>query len=231
MKKELVGLSVCIMLVAVAFVPNIAADDGLESSSLSEQYLAELEDRLLELNDRLLAADTLAEKEPILREMVSLFDEYGVLPDDMTVDEAFDIIKTNYVGDEQLEIESYENLINKIEPSNPNSPNPVGASEYLDIKFDKGIGLQIKIKCDSTTFYRLKFRWELLEGKYKKIPLISRNLFDNDGNVEMFHWYLLIATSSNHMAKFILHIDYRYPDGTYENRADIPGRLWYIIVR
>ena len=220
-----------ILLITITSLPGITAYESDAATSLYEENLIDLENKLLELNNLLLTVETLEEKESILQDLVLLFDECGVLPDDMTIDEAFDIMKTGYMENEQLEIEPYEHLVNKIEPFNSDLPHPVGLPEYLYIQIYKGIGLQIKIKCDSTTFYRLRFRWELLEGNYKKIPLINRNLFDNDGNVDMFHWYLLIATSSNHLAKFILHIDYRYPDGTYENRADIYGNLWYFLVR
>ena len=105
MKKELIGLSVCVLMVAVAFATTIKADERSETAYLSEQDLTELKNKLLEFNNLLLTVDTWEEKEPIFRDLISLFDEYGVLPDDTNVDQEVELMKTCYIEQNNVQNE------------------------------------------------------------------------------------------------------------------------------
>ena len=107
MKKKLIGFSVCMILVTIAFVPNIAADEDIEPElSLSEDEYIELRDKLSELNDQLLATDTLEQAEVVIRNTVVLLDDYDLLPADTTVDQEVELMKICFVEQGQLVDES-----------------------------------------------------------------------------------------------------------------------------
>ena len=110
MKKELIGISICTMLIAIAFVPNITAHEDIASTSslsealvLSEEEYIELRDKISELNDQLLAADTVEQAEKVIREVITLLDDYNLLPADTTVDQEVESMKTCYIEQNKLE--------------------------------------------------------------------------------------------------------------------------------
>lgn len=119
MKKKLIGFSVCIMLVTIAFVPNIAADENTSDILVfSEEEYLELRDKLLELDSYLLAAATLEQAESVIRDIVVLLDDYDLLPDDTTVDQEVELMKTCYIEQEQLEDQPADVIENGIDSSN-----------------------------------------------------------------------------------------------------------------
>jgi|GEM_PF-2921871 len=107
MKKKLIGLSVCMMLVAISFIPNITADEKTESMlSLSEEEYDELNEKILKFNDQLLAAATIEQVENVIRDIVVFLDDYGFLAEDTKIDEEVALLKNAYL--EQIQCQSGE---------------------------------------------------------------------------------------------------------------------------
>lgn len=107
MKKKLIGSWICMMLVTIAFVPDIGADEDIETmTSLSQEEYDELDSKLSELNDQLLAAVTLEQIETIIRNILTLLDAYDLLPADTNIDDEVELMKNAYIEQMQNQPES-----------------------------------------------------------------------------------------------------------------------------
>jgi len=69
----------------------------VSDNALSDQDLAELEKILINLEDRFEDAETQEEEIAILKEIPVVSDKYGLLPEDMTVEEAQELIVSSYL--------------------------------------------------------------------------------------------------------------------------------------
>jgi hypothetical protein len=99
MKNKLISTLICIFLVAIVFTPCINAENK-NTETLPIQY-DEFEDKIEEIENKFYSAVSEEERVVILKEMVILCDEYGLLPNDMTVEQAEQLLIKNYIDEEQ----------------------------------------------------------------------------------------------------------------------------------
>jgi len=99
MKKELITILICILFVAIVFTPCINAENK-NTETLPIQY-DEFENKIEEIENKFYSAGSEEERVVILKEMVILCDEYGLLPNDMTVEQAEQLMIKNYIDEEQ----------------------------------------------------------------------------------------------------------------------------------
>lgn len=222
MKKELIGFSVCMMLMTIAFVPNISADEDIEPMmSLSEEEYIELNDKLLALNDQLLAAVTLEQVETAIRNMVIFLIDYGLLPADTNVDDEVDLMKNSYVEQIQnqpentvmLEEETQEEFIEStLMFSQPLSMSPGWL--LLMPWSKKPIGFQIAgAAAYAEPFLTKNINKRRVSG-YVQFLLFGQPIFRgtlSDYEYSFVHWYLVFGFGT-----FDVTCKYKWNDQWYE---------------
>jgi len=106
MKKEIIGILICTLLISVAVAPVINALDNEinEVNNLREptetfglQDTDPWEQTVNDLLARFEAAQTQESKIAVLEEIPVIMDIYGLLPEDMTIEEAQKLIVTAYL--------------------------------------------------------------------------------------------------------------------------------------
>ena len=103
MKKETIGILICTLLISVAVAPVINASTGdiNEVKEPTDSFGLADTDALEEIIDDLIirfeGAETLDEKIGILGEIPVVMDIFGLLPEDMTVEETQELIVTSYL--------------------------------------------------------------------------------------------------------------------------------------
>ena len=110
MKKQLIVFSICMMLVTIASVHIIGADENIGPIlCLSDEEYNEFDAKISELNDQLLSASTIEQVEEIIRNVVVFLDEYGLLAEDKTIDEEVTLLKNAYL--EQIQGQSGQTIV------------------------------------------------------------------------------------------------------------------------
>ena len=156
MKKELIGFLICTLLVTVAVAPGINAltiqkneinKVNEQTKTLNLQDTDSLEEIIDDIITRFYDVETTEEKISILKELIVVLDEYDLLPEDVTVEEA-----------QQLIVSGYQDML----PLDNLQINNQGGNDVL---FDESISLgrqsvttsngelidNVEIKCMGTT--------------------------------------------------------------------------------
>ena len=105
MKKEIIGILVCTLLASVAVAPVVNALT-VESNEINivKEPTSSLQDTdaweeiISDIITRFEDAETQDEKIAILEEIPVVMDIYGLLPEDMTVEETQELIVSGYLG-------------------------------------------------------------------------------------------------------------------------------------
>ena len=118
MKKELIGILICTLLISVVALPATGTMNNInlekqesqiivnkqdQPLTLSEQDIAEIENKLIAFAEQISNAETWEEKESIFWEVTLFYDKYGFLPEEMTVEEAFELMVSDNQNLELLE--------------------------------------------------------------------------------------------------------------------------------
>lgn len=119
MKKELIGLLICILVISSAVLPaagaiinrnvrleeqQIAVEKQDQTlTSLSDQDFAELEKQLEEMDNKFYSEENREERIDIIKETTVLMDEYGQLPSDLSVDHALQLVDERCMDPEFIE--------------------------------------------------------------------------------------------------------------------------------
>jgi len=147
MKKELIGFLICTLLLSVAIAPVInALDNEINEVNIvkepkfgltdNDAWTETIDDIITTFED----AQTQNEKIAILKEIPVVSDKYGLLPEDMTVEEAQELIISAYLetiasGSLQSE-QSSVGVVSNIEDMTNNEliskPATIGKTIYVD---------------------------------------------------------------------------------------------------
>jgi len=110
MKKKTIGFLVCTLLISVAVIPGINALDNevdyVNEPKFSLQDTDAWEGIINDLVARFESAETQESKIAILEEIPVVMDIFGLLPEDLTVEEAQELIVSSYM--ETLSSDSFQ---------------------------------------------------------------------------------------------------------------------------
>jgi len=98
MKKIIELMIIIVLLLTMTQISTV----GIDPTDDKQEFTA-LENEMIKINDRLLTAKTLDEKESIIWELALLLEKYGVLPGDITIDETYELMKKSFIEKEQFE--------------------------------------------------------------------------------------------------------------------------------
>jgi len=120
----------------------------VNDNALSDQDLAELENVWINLADRFEDAETQEEEIAILKEIPIIMDRYGLLPEDMTVEEAQKLIVTSYletIVSSSLQSDKQSKVVGDSPLAVSKSVFPSNSAQFQDLESNLIVNNNIKL--------------------------------------------------------------------------------------